>query len=395
MNKNKILISILVISIIVNILWLSIFYVILYKYDITAKLTENLYPGITKIINKKIVEEKVEEYRQIKDLQSDVTKAIEKAAPSVVSIVMSKDLKIYYEDPSNFYGWYITEKKTKIWWGSWIIVSSDGYVITNKHVVQNAWLEYSVVTKDWDSYKVDKIWLDPVLDIAVLKVLDSNWDIPTNLIAAEINSFENNVKIWDFAIAIWNALAEYDNSVTYGIISGKWRQLNEATNDSIYIWLYQTDASINPGNSGWPLLDIKWSVIWINTAITATGQWIWFSLPINDEFVKTTLAIIKKYWKIVRPFVGINYMDLNKSIAKNLNVDKFEWIYIQDIVKWSSAEAAWLQKWDIIVELDGVKLTKDNNFIYQLYTYQPWAEIEMLVYTKGDYKKVKVKLTNQ
>jgi len=118
-------------------------------------------------------------------------------------------------------------------------------------------------------------------------------------------------------------------------------------------------------------------------------------ITINDEFVKTTLAIIKKYWKIVRPFVGINYMDLNKSIAKNLNVDKFEWIYVQDIVKWSSAEAAWLQKWDIIVELDGVKLTKDNNFIYQLYTYQPWAEIEMLVYTKGDYKKVKVKLTDQ
>jgi len=369
--------------------------VILYKYDITAKLTENLYPGITKIINKKIVEEKVEEYRQIKDLQSDITKAIEKASPSVVSIVMSKDLKVYYEDPSNFYGWYVTEKKTKIWWWSWIIVSSDGYIITNKHVVQDAWLEYSVVTKDGDSYKVDKIWLDPVLDIAVLNVIDNNWDIPTNLVAAEINSFENNVKIWDFSIAIWNALAEYDNSVTYGIISGKWRQLNEAGNDSVYIWLYQTDAPINPGNSGWPLLDIKWSVIWINTAITSSGQWIWFSLPINDEFVKTTLAIIKKYWKIVRPFVGINYMDLNKSIAKNLNVDKFEWIYVQDIVKWSSAEAAWLQKWDIIVELDGVKLTKDNNFIYQLYTYQPWAEIEMLVYTKGDYKKVKVKLTDQ
>lgn len=395
MSKSKILILILIISIIVNILWISVFYVILYKYDITSKLTENLYPWITKIINKKVVEEKVEEYRQIKDLQSDITKAIEKASPSVVSIVVSKDLKIYYEDPNNFYWWYITQQKTKIWWGSWIIISSDWYLVTNKHVVQDSWLDYTVVTKDWDNYKVDKIWLDPVLDIAVLKILDQNWDVPTNLVAAEINSYENEVKIWDFSIAIWNALAEFANSVTFGIISGKGRQLDETTNDSIYLGLYQTDTPINPWNSWWPLLDIKWSVIGINTAITSSWQWIWFALPVNDEFVKTTLAVIKKYWKIVRPFVWVNYLDLNKSIAKNLSVDKFEWVYIQDIVKGSPADLAWLKKWDVIIDVNWVKLTKDNNFIYQLYTYEPWTEIELLIYTKWDYKKVKIKLSDK
>lgn len=390
MSKNKILLSIVIISFIINIFMICVSYYILYKYDLSVRIAENISPWITKIINKKVIEEKVEEYRQLKNLQSDITKAIDNVSPSVVSIVMSKDLKIYYEDPNNFYGWYITEKKEKVWWWSWIIISSDGYIITNKHVVQDPNLDYTIITKNWDNHKVDKIWLDPVLDIAILKIIDTNGDVPNDLVAAPMDTISNKVKIGDMVIAIWNALAEYDNSVTFGIISGKWRKLNESTQNSIYQWLYQTDASINPWNSGGPLLDIKWDVIWINTAITAVGQWIWFAIPVNKEFVSSTLDIIKKNWKIVRPFIWINYLELTKTLAKSLSIDKFEWLYIQDVVADSLAQKSWLKKWDIILELNWVKIDTDNNFIYQLYTYMPWEEIELKVFSNKEYKNVKM-----
>lgn len=391
MSKTKLIITIVITAIIIDTITLWLFYMSLGKDNIINKITENI-GWVTKVVSKKVIEEKLEEYRQIKDLQSDITKAIDKSSASVVSIVVSKDLQVYYEDPYNFFGGYVTERKEKIWWGSWIIVASDGYIITNKHVVVDTWADYTVLTKDWDTYKVSNIWLDPVLDIAVLKIVDENWNIPSNLKSASVTSVDNNIQVWQFTIAIWNALAEFQNTTTFWIISWKWRQLQQAWNNSVYIWLYQTDTAINPWNSWWPLLDINWDVIWINTAISAVGQWIWFSIPINKEFVKATLETIKTKSKIIRPFIWINYLDLDKSIAKSQKVDKFEWVLVQDVVKWSPANIAWLEKWDIIIDINWKKIDNNNNFLYDLYTYVPWEKIELTVYSKKDYRKVEVTL---
>lgn len=385
MNQKKLIASIILISLIINLILFWAYYYINRNFELKIQKQDN---GIAKIIDKKYIEEKEEVFTKITELQNDIIKVIKKSWASVVSIIVSKDLQVYYEDPTNFFGGYITEEKQKIWWWSWIIISSDGYVITNKHVVQDSNSEYTVVSKDWDVYKVDKIWFDPILDIAIVKILDENWNIPSNLQPAELNSYKTIVKIWQFVVAIWNALAEYENSVSFGIISGKDRQLESWIQESLYLWLYQTDAPINQWNSGWPLLDIEWNVIWINTAISAIWQWIWFAIPINKEFVNSTLQIIKEKQKIVRPFIWVEYKTLNKTIAKNLNLDKFEWIYISGVVQWSNAEKAWLKIWDIITEIDWNKINIDNNFLYLLYTFKPWDKVVFTIYSNKQYKKI-------
>ncbi len=391
MEKKRIILSILVISLIINLILFWIYYYINRNFELKLE-PQNSGSSIPKIVDKKYVEQNQEIFTKIIDLQNDVIKAINKAWPSVVSIIVSKDLQVYYEDPNNFFGGYVTEEKQKIWWWSWIIVSSDGYVITNKHVVEDSNSEYTVITKDGDTYKVDKIRLDPILDIAIVKIIDNNWQIPSNLQPAELNSFKSIVKIWQFAVAIWNALAEYENSVSFGIISGKDRQLEAGEQKSVYLWLYQTDAPINQWNSGGPLLDIQWNVIWINTAISAIGQGIWFAIPINKEFISSTLEIIKSRGKIVRPFLGVEYKSLNKSIAKNLNLDKFEWIYISNVVTGTNAEKIWLKKWDIITEINWNKINADNNFLYLLYTFKPWDKVDLTIYSNKKYKKLSMTL---
>lgn len=392
MWTKKILISMFVIAIVINILWLWAFYLYLDQGNYLESLASKYIPGLTKVINKKYVEEKVQEYVKLTDLQNDIVTAIDKASPSVVSIVISRDLKVYYEDPFNFFGWYVTQQEEKIWGWSWIIVASEWYIITNKHVVQDPNNQYSVITRQWDTYKVDKVWLDPVLDIAVLKIVNEDWSMPSSLVAADIASINNDVKIWQFVIAIWNALAEYKDTATFGIISGKGRQLNQQANDSVYIWLYQTDTAINPGNSWGPLLDINGSVIWVNTAISANWQWIGFSLPLNKEFVQNTLAMIIKDGKITRPFVGVWYTELNKSTAKNLWIEKFSWVYVSEVVTGSVAQSAGIKKGDIILEIDGNKVDSENSFIYRLYTYKPNDTAELLLYSNKDYKKVQLQL---
>lgn len=392
MEKRKIVLSIIIVSIIINILSFWLYFFSLNKNLIPSRIVWG-WDDITKIINRKIVEQNIEEYRKLSDLENDIIKAIEKSWDSVVSIIVTKDLKVYYEDPYDFFWWYIAEKQEEIGWWSWIIISSDWYILTNKHVVQDATADYTVITKSWDTYNVDKIWLDPVLDLAILKVKDENWDIPTNLKSASLNSVKSTVKLWQFSIAIWNALAEFQNTVTFGIISGKDRKLDtDSSTDSIYLWLYQTDAPINPGNSWWPLLDINGNVIWVNTAISSVWQWIWFAIPVNEEFIKTSLDIINKNWKLIRPYIWIKYIDLNKSVAKTLNLDKFEWVYIEEIVDLAMKKDSWLKAWDIILEINWNSITKDNNFLYQLYTYKPWDIITLMVYSDKDYKEVKITL---
>ena len=393
MSKRNIIFSSILISIIVTILLITGFYFILINYIFSPEPWEKVGPWITKIKNQKVIEEKVKEYRKISNLQNDITNTINKSMPSVVNIVVTKNLRIYYEDPYNFFGWHITKEERKIGGGSWIIVSSDGYIITNKHVVEDLSANYTVITSNWENYKVSKIWKDPVLDLAILKIVNNKWQSPTDLNPASIKPVDENIKIGQFVVAIGNALSEFQNTATFGIISGKGRKLDQ-TNDSIYMWLYQTDAPINPGNSWGPLLDINWEVLGINTAITSVWQWIGFALPINKNLIQSTIDVIKEKEKIIRPFIGVKYVNLNKSIAKNLDLKKFKGALIKQIVPWSPADRSNLQKWDIILEINWESIDKNKPFLYRLYTYKPWETIKLTVYSnrKKDYKKVELKL---
>jgi len=303
----------------------------------------------------------------ITDIQSKVIDTLKKVWNSVVSIVISKNLNVYYySDPFSLKP-YVERKKEKIWWWSGIIVSKAGYILTNKHVVADLDADYSVVTKNWDVYKVDKIWTDPILDLAIVHVVKKNWTKVYDLPAANIIDFHSKVNVWQFVLAIGDPFAEYDNTVTLWILSAKWRKLKE-NNGSLYIWLYQTDAAINPWNSWWPLINIDWEVIWVNTAITAQGQWIGFSIPINQQFVNATLKSIQKYWKIKRPLLWVKIIQLNKTIAKKFKLSTYEWALVQDVLSNSPAFKAGLKKWDIIISVDDVKINENKPIIYTIFT---------------------------
>ncbi len=341
--------------------------------------------------NKVIKQNKTTTYN-ISNVQSQIMDTIENVSDSMVSIVISKDLNVYYySDPFSLRP-QVEKRTEKVWWWSGIIISKWWYVLTNKHVVQDLDAEYSVVTKDWDIYKVDKIWSDPMIDIAVLHILNEDWTNVYDMPSADIIDFNSKVSIWQFVLAIWNALSEYNNTTTLWILSAKWRQLEE-NNWSLYMWLYQTDAAINPWNSWWPLININWEVIWVNTAITAMWQWIGFSIPINQQFVNATLESIEKNWKIKRPLLWVQIIQLNKTIAKKFELSTYEWVLVQEILKNSPAFKSGLKKWDIILKVDDIKINENKPIIYTLFTKNLNDTVDVTINRDWEVLTKEIKLT--
>lgn len=162
---------------------------------------------------------------------------------------------------------------------TWFFITKDWYIITNKHVVSNTKLTYEIITYDGKSFPIEKIYKSENNDLCVIKISGTNF-APLKIIQS------SDIMIWQKVIAIWNALWEYQNTVTEWIISWVNRDLVVMDWDAQeeISWAIQTDASINPWNSGWPLIDSNWNVIWINTAIDSQWQNIGFAIPSNQIF---------------------------------------------------------------------------------------------------------------
>lgn len=343
--------------------------------------------------------------------ESAVTKAVEKVSPAVVSIIITKDLpkleQFYYNpfgnDPffRDFFGNDFlvpgtrqngTEKK-EIGGGSGFIISADGMIVTNKHVVVDEEAEYTVLMNDEKKYPAQVLARDPINDLAVLKIEAK--DLPT----VELGD-SGNLKVGQSVIAIGNALGEFRNTVSVGVISGLARSITaggagvseELTN------IIQTDAAINPGNSGGPLLNIAGQVIGINTAVAQGAQGIGFAIPINE--VKNSIETVKKEGKIVRPWLGVRYVMLTEDIAKQNNLAVSEGALIirgeqrtdLAVIPGSPADKAGLVENDIILEVNGAKLTGKNILAKEVGKYKPGEEITLKVWHKGETKEVKVKL---
>lgn len=315
-------------------------------------------------------------------LQSSLIETIAGVKKSIVSITISKDVKIYVEDPSQMNGpWAVVQQAAKLWWWSGIIVSKKWYIITNKHVVQDITAKYSVSLSDGKIYNVDKIWFDDLLDLAILKIVDSEWKTPIDLIPATFLSLETQVDVGQFVLAMWNSLSNYLNNVTMGIIWGKNKQLTINKNN-LYVWLYQTDTLVNPGNSGGPLLDIEGNVLGITTAITE-WQWIAFALPISKEFIESTIKSIETFGRIARPIIGIQYIDITPTIKQENKLTIDNGIYIKDVLIDLPAREAGLKIWDVILSINNKAITNQLPFLYQLYTYVPGETISLNILRNG------------
>lgn len=341
--------------------------------------------------------------------ESATTSAVKKVAPSVVSIVISKDLsKIYNYNyfPQDFFGFGFPFSfqspsadgnsggtgKAEIGGGTGFIISSDGLILTNKHVVADTEAEYTVITNDDQKYDAKLLATDAFLDIAVLKI-DAK-DLPT----VELGD-SDKIELGQTVIAIGNSLGEYKNTVTKGVISGVGRRVvasDRRGRAEVIEEAIQTDAAINPGNSGGPLVNLAGQVIGINTAMNQEGQLIGFAIPINS--VRQDIESVKANGKIVRPYLGIRYILLNDEIAKANHLDVNYGALIARgqsandlaVMPGSPADKAGLVENDIILEIDGQKIDDDHQLSREISKHKPGDEIALKVLHKGEKKTVKV-----
>ena len=317
-----------------------------------------------------------------------VIKVVKDTSPAVVSIIISKDLPIieeYYINPfPEFFGEGFqvpqfrqkgTEKK-QVGGGTGFFISSDGLILTNKHVVADTKADYTVITNDGKKIPAKVLARDPVQDLAIIKV-DQEKTFPT-LIPGDSNKLQPGQTV----IAIGNALGEFQNTVSVGVISGLARTISAEGGGTVETLedVIQTDAAINRGNSGGPLMNLKGEVIGINAAMSVEGQNIGFAIPINKA--KKDIESVKRRGKIVYPFLGIRYILINDAIKEknNLAVDYGAWIQKGEggesaVYQGSAAEKAGLKEGDIILEFNNEKITTDNSLAKIIIKYNPGDKI--------------------
>ncbi|MFH1145650.1 MAG: trypsin-like peptidase domain-containing protein [bacterium] len=344
--------------------------------------------------------------------ESATVSAVEKVSPSVVSIVVTKDLSKLRQptvwDPfSNdpFFKQFgfpqfeikpqpAPKGKQEIGGGTGFVVNSEkGYVLTNKHVISDEEAEYTVVTNDGKKYPAKIAASDPSNDLAVL-------EIQAKLPAVTLGD-SDGLKLGQTVIAIGNALGEFRNTVTKGIVSGLARNVvagdNRGSSERLE-GVIQTDAAINPGNSGGPLLNLKGEVIGINTAVSQSGQLIGFAIPVN--VARQMVDSVAKYGKVMRPFLGVRYLEITQPLAEQQQlpveygalVSRGETKEDLAVIPGSPADIAGIRENDIILEVEGVKVGEEKSLASLLQSYQPGSIVTMKLLSQGKEKIVKVTL---
>lgn len=293
--------------------------------------------------------------------ESVITKVVEESLPSVVTVGINTTISqgdTFQINPFNPFSPFERipgrSRKVERNIGSGFIISSDGLIITNKHVVSDTEATYQILTNNNKKYNVEKIYRDPLNDLAILKINASQLK-PLKL------GDSSKLKLGQLVIAIGTPLGEFPNTITTGIISGLGRGITAGSPFEEFAEkldnVIQTDAAINPGNSGGPLLSSKGEVIGVNTAIAEAGQNIGFALPVN--IVKNLVDNFNKNGgSFERPYIGVRYKMIDKQTAI-LN-DVVEGAYIIEVVANSPADKAGLQEDDIIVEFENKKVKGDN-----------------------------------
>ena len=331
-----------------------------------------------------------------------VIEVVEKVNPAVVSVVITKDVPVYeqyYESWGFFNIPRVRENGTKeqeVGGGSGFIVSNDGLIVTNNHVVSDESARYSVLLNDGTNYTVEVLARDSQLDVAVLKI---NQPIESALTFIDFGD-SSKLELGQTVIAIGNALAEFQNSVSVGVVSGLSRSIvasDERGRSEHLDKVIQTDAAINPGNSGGPLLNLSGEVIGVNVATSRGAENIGFALP--AEVVKQVVDSVKQYGEIVRPFLGARYTMVTSAIAKanNLSVDYGALITRGQtpeelaVMPGSPADKVGLVENDIILSIDSEDL-KDTDLSSVLRTKSVGQVLQLKVLSKGEEKTITVTL---
>lgn len=353
--------------------------------------------------------------------ESAVIKVAREVSPSVVSIVVSKELPRYYQNPYDlFFGMpdgmdpFIVPRRTaptprtstpapekqKVGGGTGFIVSSNGLVMTNRHVVDDTDAEYTVITQDGTEYKAEVVTRDTVSDMAFVRMKTKDGANVNNLPVVKFVPDSASVQVGQSVVAIGNALAEFDNTVTTGVVSGKGRQITagESGGSEQLRGLIQTDASINPGNSGGPLVNLSGEVIGINTAIASDGQGIGFSIPLDQRLIGRLLDQVSKYGRIARPYLGIRYTIITPELNTQYKLGSTKGAWVrgdQDtpaVIAGTPAAKAGLKGGDIVLQVNGEDVTDKNPLQDIVAQSNPGDTITLTILRDGKQQNVKVVL---
>ncbi|MEI6510615.1 MAG: trypsin-like peptidase domain-containing protein [Candidatus Uhrbacteria bacterium] len=357
--------------------------------DIVARISGT--PKASVVTDRRIV--------QMIEEESASISVVDTVAPSVVSVIIKKPWGAVRADEANQSnsGFFDPlnapplpdippnqdpNELVEIGGGSGFFMSSDGYIVTNRHVVSDDGATYTVVTNDGVELPAKVVARDAFLDIAVLDVAGDGYPVATL-------GDSDKIRIGSTVIAIGNTLSEYRNTVTKGVISGINRSVtagDDYGSDEVIDRAIQTDAAINPGNSGGPLIDLLGEVIGINSAVSYDGQSIGFAIPIND--VKKIVDDIGKFGRIVRPWLGVRYLEVDKQLAsdENLSVDYGVYVtYGNDpttepaVSPGSPAEKAGIREGDVILSVNGQKLTDHQTLGSVISQYNPGDTVSLKV----------------
>lgn len=336
--------------------------------------------------------------------ESEAIDTIAKVTPAVVSIIVSKDVPIpSFSDPYHDRRNGPVFEEMEIAGGTGFIVSKDGLILTNKHVLEGSSTEtkYKVRLSDDTEYPVNIISEDPFDDVAALQVSfeeGKKVDLPFFALGDS-----DNLKVGQRVLAIGNALALYGNTVTSGIVSAMGREVvaynDVGTMSENLSGLIQTDAAINFGNSGGPLVNLQGEVIGMNVAVAEYADNIGFAIPAND--LKPVLRSIEKYGEIVRPVLGVRFVMLSEKQAQELDVDIDHGAILVGggvvsepaVIAGGSADLAGLKELDVILEINGVAINDDNPLHRLIKQYNPGDKIKLKVWRNGE--EIEIELTLQ
>jgi serine protease Do len=279
---------------------------------------------------------------------------------------------------NNFFGNIPQEQKRRSL-GSGFIVSDDGYILTNNHVVEKA-DEITVILLDKEEFQAEIVGTDPKTDIALIKI-----KVGEKLPFVPLGDSEG-LEIGEWVVAIGNPFG-LGHTVTTGIVSAKGRVIGSGPYDDFI----QTDASINPGNSGGPLFNLKGEVVGINTAIIQGGQGIGFATPIH--LAKSVLGQLKEKGKVTRGWLGVYIQRLTPDMAESLNVPGKKGALVADVTKGGPAEKAGIRSGDVVVSFDGKNVESEHDLPQIVASTTPGKKVEVIVIRDGKEVKVPVSIT--
>ncbi len=270
--------------------------------------------------------------------------------------------------------------------GSGVIISSDGYIVTNNHVIDNS-KEIEVVLNNRKSYPAKVIGADPNTDIALLKIEEKN--LPVVLFGDS-----DSLKVGEWVLAVGNPF-NLTSTVTAGIVSAKARGIN-ILNAPLRIEAFiQTDAAVNPGNSGGALVNTKGELVGINTAIASqTGTFTGYSFAVPSSIVQKVVADMRQFGVVQRAVLGVNIQDITTQLAKDKNLKSMDGVYVAGVSENSAAQKAGIKEGDVITNVNGVNIKTVPELQEQVARYRPGDNITVDIIRDGKLQKLKLELKN-